>query len=105
MGKKNLITFIAMLSEILRIKLFKTQKKDKEKNNEIKDAKKKDSSSLGEGNPELTKHIALIQFVLQEMADTTGICLDYFEINLNNYLMFKNVATYYKIEPPKKKRK
>ena len=105
MGKKNLITFIAMLSEILRIKLFKTQKKDKEKNNEIKDAKKKDSSSLGEGNPELTKHIALIQFVLQEMADTTGISLDYFEINLNNYLMFKNVATYNKIEPPKKKKK
>ena len=42
---------------------------------------------------------------MQELADNTDINLDYFEMNLNNYLMFKNVATYYKIEPPKKKRK
>ena len=104
MGKKNLITFIAMLSEILRFKLSK--KKDKEKKNEIlKGSKKKESSSIGESNPDITKHIALIQYVLQELADSTGISLDYFEMNLNNYLMFKNVASYYKIEPPKKKKK
>ena len=105
MGKKHLIIFISMLSELLRFKLFKSKKKDKDKKKEIKDVKKKDSSSLGEGNPDITKHISLLQFVLQELADNTGISLDYFEINLNNYLMFKNVATYYKIEPPKKKRK
>ena len=106
MGKKHLITFIAMLSEILRIKLLKSKKKDKGKKLDIKEVKrKKDSSSEGEGNPDITKHISLIQYVLQELADNTGITLDYFEINLNKYLMFKNVATYYKAEPPKKKKK
>lgn len=43
--------------------------------------------------------------MLQEMADSVDINLDYFEINLNNYLMYKNVASYYKIEPKKKKNK
>ena len=106
MGKKHLITFIAMLSEILRIKLFKSKKKEKEKKGDTKDSKKKkESSSSGDGNPDITKHVSLLQFVLQELADNAGISLDLFEINLNNYLMFKNVATYYKIEPPKKKKK
>ena len=106
MGKKHLITFIAMLSEIIRIKLFKSKKKDKGKKLDIKEAKKKkESSSEGEGNPDITKHISLLQYVLQELADNAGISLDYFEINLNNYLMFKNVASFYKIEPPKKKKK
>ena len=103
MGKTNLIIFISMLSEILRIKLSKGKKKDKDKKNDIKESKK-ESSSLGDSNPEVTKHVALLQYVLQELADNVGINLDYFEINLNNYLIFKNIATYYKIEPPKKKK-
>ena len=105
MGKKPLITFIAMISEILRFKLYKSNKTDKDKKKEIKNVQKKDSSALGEGNPDITKYVSLLQYVLQELSDTIGINLDYFEVNLNNYLMFKNVATYYKIEPPKKKRK
>ena len=104
MGKKNLINFIAILTEILRFKLSKSKKKGKDKNNEIKE-RNKESSSFGDSNPEITKHISLIQYVLQELADNAGINLDYFEVNLNNYLMFKNVATYYKVEPPKKKKK
>ena len=103
MGKTNLIIFISMLSEILRIKLSKGKKKDKDKKNDIKESKK-ESSSLGDSNPEVTKHVSLLQYVLQELADNVGINLDYFEINLNNYLIFKNIATYYKIEPPKKKK-
>ena len=103
-GKKNLINFIAMLSELLRLHLSK--KKDKEKKIEgIKNIKKKQSSSIGEGNPEVTKYIPLLQYVLQELADNTGIRLDYFEMNLNSFLMCKNIATIYKIEPPKKKKK
>ena len=106
MGKKNLITFISMLSELLRIHLVKQKDKDKKKNEIIKGIiKKKESSSTGESNPDLTKYISILQYIMQELADNTDINLDYFEMNLNNYLMFKNVATYYKIEPPKKKRK
>ena len=101
MGKSNLIIFISMLSEILRLKLLKSKKKDKDKKNE----QKKESSSHGDSNPEITKHISLLQYMLQEMADSVDINLDYFEINLNNYLMYKNVASYYKIEPKKKKNK
>ena len=103
MGKQNLITFIAILSAMIRIKL--QRKKDKKDKKEKKDKKdKKDKGSLGENNPEKTKYVALLQYVLQEIADITGINLDYFEINLNNYFMFKNVASYHKNEPKKRKK-
>ena len=91
-----------MLSELLRLHLSKDKKKKIEG---IKNIKKKQSSSIGEGNPEITKYIPLLQYVLQELADNTGIRLDYFEMNLNSFLMCKNIATIYKIEPPKKKKK
>ena len=99
MGKKKLITFIAILCAIIRFKLIR--KKDKKDKKE----KKKDSSSLGDSNPEKTKYVSLLQYVLQEIADNVGINLDYFEINLNSYFLFKNVATYHKVEPKKKKNK
>ena len=103
-GKKNIISFIAILSEILRIKLFKGIKKDKDKKNEKKDNKIKELISFGSGNPHVTKYISLLQYVLQQLADNTGISLDYFESNLNSYLMFKNVAFYNKVDPKKKKK-
>ena len=73
---------------------------------ELKDIKKEmNSNASGENIPIITKHISLLLFVLHELADNCDISLDYFDINLNNYLMFKNVANYIKVEPPKKKKK
>ena len=103
MGKKNIVLFISMLSEILRYKLVKGQKKPHKF--DLKDIKKEtNANASGENNPIITKHIPLLLFVLHELADNCGISLDYFEMNLNNYLMFKNVATHVKIEPSKKKK-
>ena len=104
MGKKNVITFISMVCEILRYKLVKSQKKPQKI--ELKDIKKEiNANASGENNPIITKHIPLLLFFLQELLDDCDINLDYFQINLNNYLMFKNVATHTKVEPPKKKKK
>ncbi len=104
MGKKNVITFISMVCKILRYKLVKSQKKPQKI--ELKDIKKEiNANASGENNPVITKHIPLLLFFLQELADNCDINLDYFQINLNNYLMFKNVATHTKVEPPKKKKK
>ena len=103
-GKKNIVTFISMVSEILRYKLVKSQKKQQKF--ELKDIKKEINANVsGENNPEITKHIPLLLFVLHELQDDCDINMDYFDMNLNNYLMFKNVATYNKMEPPKSKKK
>ena len=103
MGKKNVITFISMVCEILRYKLVKSQKKQQKI--DLKDIKKEiNTNASGENNPIITKHIPLLLFVLHELADNCDINLDYFLINLNDYLMFKNVATHTKVEPPKKKK-
>ena len=103
MGKKNIVTFISMVSEILRYKLI-NQKKGEQKI-DIKDIKKEANASIsGENNPEITKHIPLLLLMLHELTDNCGISLDYFEMNLNNYLMFKNIGKYNMIEPPKKKK-
>ena len=103
MGKKNIVSFISMVSEILRYKLSKSQKKQQKF--DLKDIKKEtNANASGENNPIITKHIPLLLFVLHQLADNCGISLDYFEMNLNNYLMFKNVATHTKVEPPKKKK-
>ena len=104
MGKKNIVTFISMVSEILRYKLVKSKKKQPKL--ELKDIKKEINANVsGENNPEITKHIPLLLFVLHELRDNCDISMDYFDMNLNNYLMFKNVANYNKVEPPKNKKK
>ena len=104
MGKKNIVTFISMVSEILRYKLVKSKKKQPKL--ELKDIKKEINANVsGENNPDITKHIPLLLFVLHELRDNCDISMDYFDMNLNNYLMFKNVANYNKVEPPKNKKK
>ena len=104
MGKKNIVTFISMVSEMLRYKLVKSKKKQPKL--ELKDIKKEINANVsGENNPEITKHIPLLLFVLHELRDNCDISMDYFDMNLNNYLMFKNVANYNKVEPPKNKKK
>ena len=104
MGRKNILAFISMVSEMLRYKLVKSSKKQPKL--ELKDIKKViNVNNIVENNPESTKHIPLLLFVLQELRDNCDISLDYFDMNLNNYLMFKNVANYIKVEPPKKKKK
>jgi WASH complex subunit strumpellin len=103
MGKKNIVTFISMVSEMLRYKLVKSKKKQPKL--ELKDIKKEINANVsGENNPEITKHIPLLLFVLHELRDNCDISMDYFDMNLNNYLMFKNVANYNKVEPPKNKK-
>ena len=101
MGKKNVVTYISMISEILRYKLIKQTKQKPDMKNIKKEV---NSNASGENNPQITKHIPLLLFDLHELADNCDISLDYFDINLNNYLMFKNICTYTKIEPPKKKK-
>ena len=104
MGKKNIVTFISMVSEMLRYKLVKSKKKQPKL--ELKDIKKEINANVsGENNPDITKHIPLLLFVLHELRDNCDISMDYFDMNLNNYLMFKNVANYNKVEPPKNKKK
>ena len=104
MGKKNLVTFISMVSEILRYKLVKQKLNQKQ---DIKDVKK-EINAITNSNmdkyPELTKHISLLPFVFNWLEDNCDINLDYFELNLNDYILFKNVASYNKVEPPKKKK-
>ena len=104
MGKKNLVTFISMVSEILRYKLVKQKLNQKQ---DIKDVKK-EINAITNSNmdkyPELTKHISLLPFVFNWLQDNCDINLDYFELNLNDYILFKNVASYNKVEPPKKKK-
>ena len=103
MGKKNIVKFISLVCEILRYKLIKPPKNQHKF--DLKDIKKETNANASDkNNPLLTKHIPLLLFVLHELADNCGISLDYFEMNLNNYLMFKNVATHVKVEPPKKKK-
>ena len=103
MGKKNLVTFISMISEILRYKLLRQKLPQKQNLKDVRKELNAISSSNFDKYPELTKHISLLQFVFNSLEDNCDINPDYFDLNLNNYLMFKNVASYNKVEPPKKK--
>ena len=100
MGKKSIITYISMISEILRYKLIKQRKQKPDVNNI-----KKEVNAIEENYPLITSYISLLLLSLHELADNTDIGLDYFEINLNNYLMFKNIDTLAKVEPPLRKNK
>ena len=100
MGKKSIITYISMISEILRYKLIKQRKQKPDVNNI-----KKEVNAIEENYPIITSYISLLLLSLHELADNTDIVLDYFEINLNNYLMFKNIDTLAKVEPPLRKNK
>ena len=79
MGKNNIILFIALISSIFRNKLMNQY--------QIKDYK-----SLFESNFEIPKNEMIIQKFLQELASNAELDLNYFEINFNSYLMFRNIA-------------
>ena len=100
MGKKSIITYISMISKILRYKLIKQRKQKPDVNNI-----KKEVNAIEENYPIITSYISLLLLSLHELADNTDIVLDYFEINLNNYLMFKNIDNLAKVEPPLRKKK
>jgi hypothetical protein len=51
---------------------------------------KNGKSTITERNPE-AKIISIIQLFLQELAANTGIDLNYFEVNFNSYLIFRNI--------------
>ena len=85
MGKKNIVTFISMVSEMLRYKLVKSKKKQPKL--ELKDIKKEINANVsGENNPEITKHIPLLLFVLHELRDNCDISMDYFDIDIIIYI-------------------
>ena len=79
MGKNNIILFIALLSSLMRNNLMNLFT--------LKNGK----STITESNPEASKIISIIQLFLQELAANTGIDLNYFEVNFNSYLIFRNI--------------
>ena len=79
MGKNNIIMFIALLCQLLRSNLLNQYS--------LRDVK-----SIYEGNPEIQKSTAVLQMFLQELAGNCNIDLSFFEINFNEYLMFRNIA-------------
>ena len=79
MGKNNIILFIALLSSLMRNNLMNLFT--------LKNGK----STITESNREASKIISIIQLFLQELAANTGIDLNYFEVNFNSYLIFRNI--------------
>ena len=79
MGKNNIILFIALLSFLMRTNLINLF------------GLKSGKSTIVDTNPETSKIIAIIQLFLQELAANTRIDLNYFEINFNSYLIFRNI--------------
>ena len=77
MGKSNIIIFVALLSDILQLKLLNqfTLKDNNTINNDL----------------DIPKNISYLQLFLKDLTSSVDIDLDYFEIGFNSYLMFKNV--------------
>ena len=80
MGKNNIILFITLISQLLRIGMI-----NKYTLREIKELYSKVDLSTSSTN-------AGLQMFLQELASNCNIDFNYFEINFNSYLMFRNIA-------------
>ncbi|MCQ2816146.1 MAG: hypothetical protein MJ252_02660 [archaeon] len=79
-GKNNIIFFISILSKILKVNILNEYS--------LKDFQQPEDNSM-----EVNKEVAMIQLFLQEFAYNCNIDLDFFGINFNKILMFRNMAT------------
>ena len=78
MGKSNIIIFLALLTDLLKIKL-------------LNQFNIKDIRTMMNNYFEIPKHISYLQLFLKDLATNAEIDLDYFELGFNSYLMLKNV--------------
>ena len=78
MGKSNIIIFVALLSELLKLKL-------------LNQFTLKDYRTIMNSNLEIPKVIGYLQLFLKDLASSAEIDLDYFELGFNSYLMLKSV--------------
>jgi hypothetical protein len=77
MGKSNIIIFVALLTDLLKIKL-------------LNQFTLKDYSSIMNKNMEIPKTLAYLQLFLRDLSSSADIDLDYFELGFNSYLMLRN---------------
>ena len=78
MGKSNIIIFLALLTDLLKIKLLNQFN--------VKDQKSNMYYSF-----DIPKQIPYLQLFLKDLATSADIDLDYFELGFNSYLMLRNV--------------
>ena len=78
MGKSNIIIFLALLTDLLKIKL-------------LNQFNIKDIRTMMNNYFEIPKHISYLQLFLKDLATNAEIDLDYFELGFNSYLMLRNV--------------
>jgi WASH complex subunit strumpellin len=77
MGKSNIIIFVALLTDLLKIKL-------------LNQFTLKDYSSIMNKNMEIPKTLAYLQLFLRDLSSSAEVDLDYFELGFNSYLMLRN---------------
>ena len=78
MGKSNIIIFVALLTDLLKLKL-------------LNQFTLKDYKTIFNTNLEVPRIIAYLQYFLKDLASSAEIDLDYFELGFNSYLMLRNV--------------
>jgi WASH complex subunit strumpellin len=78
MGKSNIIIFLALLTDLLKIKL-------------LNQFNIKDIRTMMNNYFEIPKHISYLQLFLKDLATSAEIDLDYFELGFNSYLMLRNI--------------
>jgi WASH complex subunit strumpellin len=78
MGKSNIIIFLALLTDLLKIKL-------------LNQFNIKDIRTMMNNYFEIPKHISYLQLFLKGLATNAEIDLDYFELGFNSYLMLRNI--------------
>ena len=76
--KSNIIIFIALMSDLLKLKL-------------LNQFTLKDYRTIMNNNLDVPKTISYLQYFLRDLATSAEIDLDYFELGFNSYLMLRNV--------------
>ena len=78
MGKSNIIIYIALLTNLLKLQL-------------LNQFTLKDYRTIMNTNLDIPKIIAFLQLFLKDLTSNADIDLDYFELGFNTYLMLRNV--------------
>ena len=77
MGKSNIIIFVALLTDLLKIKL-------------LNQFTLKDYKTIMNNNFDIPKTLAYLQLFLRDLSSSADIDLSYFELGFNSYLMLRN---------------
>ena len=78
MGKSNIIIFVSLLTDLLKIKL-------------LNQFTFKEYKTIMNNNLDIPRTIGYLQLFLKDLATSAEIDLDYFELGFNSYLMLRNV--------------